>query len=750
MLNAGAKTNLNFLLSFFILLLLSSLSRGAIVRGFVWEKGTKEPLIGCNVYLEGTGFGSATNKEGYYVISGVKEGTYKIVFSYVGYKEISKILSFLKDTLITLNVELEREIIKLPEIKISAQRSEFKEEVKGSAIKITPPEFKSFPHFLEADIIRSLQSLPGVITANDFSAALYVRGGAADQNLILLDGVNVYNPFHIGGLFSVFDLSALKSALFLTGGFPAEYGGRLSSVLDIDVKEGNKERYQGELGLSLLASKFLTEGPIPMLKKKNSSFLFSFRRTYFDKLLPLFKINFPYYFYDGHLKTNVEISPKTKIFFSGFFNFDVFDYGFHKTRIYFDWGNRTGSIFFRHLFTPQLFTKTYLTFSRYFYNIDIAEGLIWVKDWVNELSLKGEGIYYLRPNNELKFGLEGRMNQFTYDANIQGFSFDIKGKPEYFSLYLANKWKLNKFLLQPGLRMDNSFVSYKGQVSYYQLNPVIGIKYFLKEDLAGKVSLGRYSQFITALLPEFQPVPFLYVWVPTFGPYEPQIAYHFILGLEKFLGEEIFSSIEWYYKSYERLYEMNERADPLLIEETILKEGKGKSFGFDFLFRKDLGNLTGWFSYSFSWVKVKFGNKSYFPFYDRRHNLNLLGGYSFPRGFRLSGRVAFYSGNPYTQPIGRYRYWYWRYRYEKWHFFWSEIPGEKNNARYPPYLRIDLGLEKEWKVKNTNLITRLEIINLLNRKNLLFYYYDYEKDPPVKKGFYMLPIFPSLSFEWHF
>lgn len=734
---------------FLIIFLFPSFLLSAIIKGFVWEKGTKEPLIGCNVYLEGRGIGSATNKEGYYVISGIREGEYRVIFSYVGYKELVKRLFLKRDTIVTLNVELEREIIRLPEVKVSAKRSEFQEEIRGSAIKVSPPQLQSFPHFLEGDIIRSLQSLPGVIMANDFSAALYVRGGAADQNLILLDGVNIYNPFHLGGLFSVFDLSALKGANFLTGGFPVEYGGRLSSVLDVDVKEGNKERYQGNLGVSLLSSKILVEGPLLLPKKGISSFLFSFRRTYFDKILPIFNIEFPYYFYDCHLKVNFEISPKTKIFFSGFLNSDVFDFGFQKTRIYFDWGNRSASIFLRHIFTPQVFTKTYLTFSRYFYDIDLAEGLIWVKDWINDFSLKSEGIYY-GGNNELKFGLEGRLNQFTYNANIQGFRFDIKGKPDYFSLYLSNKWKKKRFLFEPGLRLDNSLVYYQGKRFYHELNPRIGIKYFLREDMAVKVVSGRYSQFITALLPEFQPVPFLYVWVPTFGPYQAQTANHFILGVEKWFGEEVFSTFEGYYKTYERLYEMNERADPLNIEGTILKEGKGRSFGFDFLLRRDWGELSGWLSYSYAWVKVNFGGERYFPFYDRRHNFNLVASHSLPKGFKSYWRIAFYSGNPYTQPLGRYRYWYWRYRYERWDFFWYEIPGKKNRARYPPYFRLDFGIEKRIAISKTKLNIRLDVINLLNRKNLIFYYYDYEKNPPVKKGFYMLPIFPSLSFEWQF
>ncbi len=724
----------------------------AIIRGFVWEEGTKEPLIGCNVYLEGTPYGTSTNKEGYYVIGGLKKGEYEIVFSYVGYKTLRERLDIKRDdTVVTLNKRLEREVIELKEVRVTAKRSEFKEDVKISTIKVSPIQIQSFPKFLEGDLIRSLQSLPGVITATDFSSALYVRGGAADQNLILLDGVNIYNPFHIGGLFSVFDVNALKGANFLAGGFPVEYGGRLSSVLDVDVKEGNKEKYEGNLGVSLLSAKFLGEGPIPLSKPGSSSFLFSFRRTYFDKVLPLFKINFPYYFYDCHLKANFEISPQTKVFFSGFLNSDVFDFGMRKTRIYFDWGNQTGSVFLRHIFSPQLFTKTYVTYSRYVYNIDIAEGIIVVKDWIKEYTFKSDAVYYFRTNNELKFGLEGRLNEFRYDAGIQGFIFDIRGSPRYLNLYLSDKWKPRpNLILEPGLRLDNSFLSYKGKRSHHPISPRVGIKYLFREDLAWKASVGRFTQFLTALMPEFQPVAFIYVWVPTFGPYKPQTALHFIQGIEKWFGEDIFLTIEGYYKRYERIQELNERADPLKIEETILLDGRGSAYGFDFLLRKDAGRFQGWVSYSYSWVKVNFGNQTYFPFYDRRHNLNLIGSFSFPAGYKFSLRFAFYSGNPYTQPVGRYRDWYWRHRYERWDFFWSEIPGEKNRARYPPYHRLDIGLEKEWQMKNTSLVSRLEVINLYNQRNLLFYYYDYEKNPPVRKGFYMLPIFPSLSFEWRF
>ncbi len=729
--------------------LLFTLARGAVIKGFVKEKGTKEPLIGCNVYLENTGLGSSSNKEGYYVITGIKEGEYKIIFSYVGYKEVSKNLSVKRDTTITLNIELEREIIKLPEIKVQAKRSEFEEEVNISATKLSPIQLKSFPNFLEGDLIRSLQYLPGVVTANDFSAALYVRGGAADQNLILLDGVNIYNPFHIGGLFSVFDISALQGAEFLTGGFPAEYGGRLSSVLDVDVKEGNKETYQGKCGVGLLSARFLGEGP---LLREKSSFFFSFRRTYFDKALSLFNINFPYYFYDLHLKANLEISPKTKVFFSGFINSDIFDFGFRKTRIYFDWGNRTASIFLRHIFHPQVFTKTYLTFSRYLYNIDIAEEVIWVKDWINEYSLKSDGIYFITSNNELKFGLEGKINECRYQTSVLGFSLDIKAFPRYLNFYLSDKWKpIQGLILETGLRLDNSFVPYQGQkVTHHLLSPRLGVKYFILEDLAGKIALGRFTQFITALLPEYQPAPFLYVWVPSFGPHKPQVANHFIAGIEKWFGEELNLTVEGYYKKYERIQEYNEKFDPLNIEATILREGKGEAYGFDFLAKRELGRLTGWLAYSYSKVLVKFGARSYFPFYDRRHNFNLVGMFSLPKGYALSGRFVYTTGSPYTEPVGHYRDWYWGHRYERWAFYWGEIPGEKNNARYPPYHRLDLGMEKEWRIKNTNLIGRLEVINVYNQRNVLFFYYDYEKSPPVKKAFSMLPIFPSLSLEWQF
>ncbi len=713
----------------------------AIISGYVYDYETKEPLIGANIVLENTIYGTTTNKEGYYLLQ-IKEGKYKILFSYIGYLEEKREVTINKGEVLKLNIYLKRSPLTLKEVVVESRKQRIKEEVGISKIEISEEDIKFFPRLLSSDFFRSLQVFPGVLMATDFSSALYVRGGGADQNLILVDGINFYNPYHLGGFLGTLPSEIIKETDFYTGGFPAEYGQRLSSVLDITLKEGNKYKRNFNLEINNLLTKIIFEGPI---KKDKSSYIFFFRRSYFDKFLKLLKINFPYYFLETFLKTNYELDQKGKIFFTNFLTNDNFN--FTNFNLNFKWGNYLSSLTFLYPFSPKFFTKSFLTFSYYYYYINFYKNLFLVNNWVKEFSLKSDFSYYLSNNHTLKFGFEGKASDFYYDTKMMGgIRYDILGKPRNLAFYISDRRVFNKLIWEFGLRNDNQFTSYYGKRWYKPIDFRFSLKYFLLELTSLKFSFGSYSQLITALLPEFQPIPFLYIWIPTFGPYSPQKTYHCIFGFESYFLENIFFSIEPYYKYYPLIYEYNEQSDPFDIERTLFKKGKARSYGFDISIKREAGSFLIYLTYSYSWVKNYFDNLSYHPFYDRPHNLNFLIILPFFFKTNLALRFAFYTGTPYTEILSRYRYFYYRYLTGNWQYYWFENYGEKNAFRYPNYHRLDLTLEKEIK----RLKIRIDIFNLYNQKNFLFYYYDYNYEPPIRKVFYQLPIIPSLSMEYAF
>lgn len=724
-----------------ITFLISLFLSNSLISGYVYDYQTKEPLIGANIYLENTIYGTTTNKEGYYILQ-VPEGKYIITFSYIGYLEEKREIIIAKGEVLKLNIYLKRTPLQTKEVIVESRRARIKQEVGISKIEIYDKDIKLFPRLFSSDFFRSLQIFPGVLMATDFSSALYVRGGSADQNLILLDGINFYNPYHLGGFIGSLPQEIIKQADFYTGGFSCEYGQRLSSVLDISLKEGNKYKRELNLEINNLLTKIILEGPI--LKEK-SSYILALRRTYFDQFLKLFKINFPYYFLEGFLKANYEISQKGKIFFTNFITYDNFNY--QDFSLNFKWGNYLSSLSYLYSFSPKFFLKSFFTFSYYHYYINFYNNFVFVNNWVKEFSLKNDFSYYLSHNHTLKFGIEGKLSDFYYDTKMMGgIKYDVLGKPRNLSFYISQRSVFNNLLFEAGLRQDNQFTSYYGNRWYKPIDFRFSLKYFLFELTSLKFSFGKYSQLITALLPEFQPIPFLYVWIPTFGPYSPQKAYHYILGFESYLFDNLYFNIEPYYKHYPLIYEYNETNDPFNIEPTLLKSGKAKAYGFDILIKREAGNFLIYFTYSYCWVKNYFNNLSYHPFYDRRHNLNFIIILPFLLKSNLSFRFAFYTGTPYTEILSRYRYFYYRYLTHEWRYYWFEDYGEKNAFRYPNYHRLDLTWEKEIK----RLKIRIDIFNLYNKKNFLFYYYDYKTEPPVRKVFYQLPIIPSLSIEYGF
>ncbi|MBT6777111.1 TonB-dependent receptor, partial [bacterium] len=360
------------------------------VNGFVRESSSGEPISYANVFLSNTVLGAATSRDGYFVLSDIPPGKYVINVTMIGYSIFKEDIEINDSTSIRLDIQLKEEVIEASEVVVTAERQKFERAIESSQISLDLREINSAPAFIEPDVFRTLQMLPGVQSSSDFSSALYVRGSTPDQNLIMLDGIAIYNPYHLGGIFSTFNTDAIKEADFHAGGFPARYGGRMGAILNIINREGNVNEIKGAANISLISSKILLEGPIPKYKGMKGSWMISGRRTYFDRIIKALKIplsknedgsnnyfEFPYYFYDYQIKANLDINANHRLTYSRFYGDDVLYYDFDETDNYSDsnvnvnqdfqfgidwpWGNKTNGLTWRWIVSPELISKTFIS-----------------------------------------------------------------------------------------------------------------------------------------------------------------------------------------------------------------------------------------------------------------------------------------------------------------------------------------------------------------------------------------------------
>jgi len=739
-----------------LMVTLLAFGHAATLRGHVRDASSGEALAAVEVELEGTALADATREDGYFLILDVPAGSYTLRASALGYKAAEIKLLAVGDTTIALDIRLLPSPIPLQEVHASASRAEFKQEARISSLTFYRGQLRTTPLTVQDDLFRSLTALPGIVTANDFSAMPFVRGGNADQNLVLLDGVSIYNPTHLGGAFSLFDPGLVNSLELMTGGFPVEYGGRLSSVLDIQTREGSSRKLGAGLDAGLLGSRLLAEGPI--LKGDSSrraitgTFLLAARLTYFDRLLKLLKYDFPYHFYDALGKASMSLGSDTRISLMGFGSGDQLDWNAYEG-IFLSWGNRLSSLNWRQFWNPGLSTSTRLSFNNYYYGLRILGNSVQSWDTISDWSLKTSLLQRLSGENELVAGIEAHATKFMYNLDILGgYRLAIAGQPLGAATHADIKLKpWSALLIRPGVRLDCYYTaSDSGRRLHINPSQRITIKYFLSEITALKAAFGQFRQYESALSPEFSPVPTLFFWVPLFGQREPQTAEHAILGAEHWLDENTQVTLEGYYKNYERLYELSASINPDSLTWTTIEQGTGYSWGADLLVRRDWGRLTGWLSYSLGLARVRFSGQEYPASYDRTHMVNAVLNYSLPAGIALNARWSYASGAPYTGTIGFYQHWYYEHMYHDITYRWVDIPSSKNALHYPDYHRLDLGVSKSFRIGKTNLGLELQVVNVYSRKNVLLYQWDRDADPPVQEALYQLPLLPALVLHWEF
>lgn len=766
------------------------------ISGYVSEKGSKENLPGVNIYIPKLKTGTTTNTYGFYSIT-LPADSVELIVSYVGFQPQS--FKLFLDSNKPLDVALENS--QLQEVVVTSTKTErISQNVQMSKVDIPIEQIKNIPALLgEKDVMKTIQLLPGVQKGSEGSSGIYVRGGGPDQNLIILDDAPVYNANHLFGFFSLFNGDALKSVEFTKGGFPARYGGRLSSVIDMQMKDGNKEKIKGEAGIGLISSRLTLEGP---LKKNKASFLVSARRTYLDLLIRPFISGYQdpkvgYYFYDFNAKLNYVIDYKNKLYLSGYFGKDKFyareskeeaDKG-TKTRGGINWGNATGTLRWNHLINEKLFSNVSLIFTNFLFDINFInkdannDAQLRYFSGIRDYSIKADFDYYLNTKHTIKAGLVATYHYFRPDAIVlkdsyQGtdnlnFTSTTKINAVETAVYAEDDFKISdKWRANGGIRLSNFNVKSK---TYFNPEPRISLRYAIRSDLSLKASYATMNQYIHLLSNSGIGLP-SDLWVPSTDKVKPQHSSQVALGIAKDLkwkAADFEISVEGYYKKSKKIIGYKEGASFINVSisnvglgedykftyEDIVTSGQCDSYGAEFFLQKKTGKFTGWIGYTLSWTWLQFDELNFgkrFPArYDRRHDISLVGTYKLNERITLSAVWVYGTGNAITLPLTSYNIPVTPYSTDYTGGYNNTTVndyGDKNSFRMTPYHRLDLSIQFHRQKKHYERIFELGAYNAYNRHNAFYYYtaYDDKTKQTKLKQVSLFPIIPSVSWTFKF
>jgi len=702
---------------FIFLFLVNQLSaQSTIISGFISDSSSGEALIGANVMLQETGQGMATDMNGYYVIQDIVPGDYVLMVSYVGFSLTKEKLTITGGESIKLNIALLEEVVELSQVEVTAEQLQRKANIQPSKINLSPRMMKAAPALAEPDLFRTIQALPGVLTTSEFSTGLVIRGGNTDQNLILLDGVTVYNPSHLGGIFSNFIVDGVKEAELIKGAYNAEYGGRLSAVLNIISREGNQKKFEGKANLSLLSAQATLEGPF-----YKGAWVLSGRRTYFDQI---FKNNPnipPYYFYDIQSHVYSDITPKDRLSLS-FYN-GIDDLFFGTFGLAGRWGNSTLSTQYRRVFSEKLIGNFLYANSLFFteFGLGGSNGLN-SDNQIDDATVAVNFSWFKSSENTIKFGAQLKNLGFLYTNTFgDSLQFKIQTKPKEFASYAKLKYSPSeKFILEPGVRI-NMYNVYSDSI-FPDLR--LGMKYLLNDDRYLNFSLGNYHQFIATFQDDYNPT-ILDQWIAVDNSIAPAKSSQIVLGYEEYLNNLYKLQIEGYYKDIKNLFTFEESrattdeavSDSVLSD--IVTPSNGYAYGLELFAQKMSGRLSGWLAYTFSVSRKSmnsiFYDKSeeYYNSWDRTHSFSALGNYIFSNKWDMNWKFSLQSGQAYTPIIGYYN----QILPGSPDEVFRTIPGTRNSARYSPYSRLDLGFVYHTKIFGSKMDIYVQIINVFNRKN---------------------------------
>lgn len=765
----------------FLSLSLSSLAQSGTIRGFVYEKESEEPIPFANIVVDGTSNGSSAAESGYYIIDGLRPGTYTVTASFIGYENQSLEVKVTAGRISNLNFYLSEGSEILEEVEISAARKERNTKVLTSVVTLDPKEITRFSVGGDADIIKAVQVLPGVITTGDQGGQLYIRGGAPIQNLILLDGMIVYNPFHSIGFFSVFDNDIIRSADVYTGGFSADYGSRNSAVMDVKTRSGNRKRLAGKVNSSTYTAKLLLEAPLGKKNERgfaNSSVLLSAKTSYLDQTSQIFypyvETEFdglPFSFTDIYGKFSSQADNGSQVNAFGFSFDDAVRYGQNNS---IDWNSRgAGFNFVAIPASSKVLMSGDASYS--VYDITSIEGNL-----VQESSISGfngglDLTYFFRKADELKIGMEAitYTTDFDIDAPL-GRSVAIRENTTELGTYVRYRYASNRLIAEPGLR-----VHYYGSQAEVSFEPRLGIKYNINDWLRLKASGGLYSQNLMAGNSDRDVVNLFYGFlsgVPLGALPDDfrgeeitsslQFARHAVAGFEVELSKELTVNVEAYLKDFRQITNLNRNKiydedspsaigkPDILVKDFVIERGLAE--GIDVLLKYTSKNFYIWTAYSLGRITRDDGITEYFPNFDRRHNLNFVTNYSFGEdrswefslrynfgtGFPFTPTQLFYSEQPFTDINGQAAV---DYDYTTENGQAGVLYGELNTRRLPNYHRVDVSITKDYKFgENQILEVSAGATNILNYQNIFYY------DRSANKRVDQLPIMPTVSLSYTF
>ena len=669
-----------------ILVLISNISYSqTIISGTVSDKSNGENIAYATVNISGTNIGVITNEYGFYSLSidkkHFKNNKTTIIYRIVGYQKYSLVIDTTNKT--NYNIKLTSTVTKIKGVKITANRNTHDEVIRStkmSVIKVTAKSVKHIPTIGgEPDIIKIMKLLPGVTSGGEGGTSFFVRGGNADQNLVQLDEATVYNIGHLFGFFSVFNSDAVSDITMIKGGFGANYGGRLSSILDVRMKEGNLNKYHVTGGIGLLSSRLMVEGPII---KEKVSFLISGRRTYIDKVFNMVRLNLPYYFYDFNAKVNYKISEKDRLYYSFYLGRDILsisdEYIDQKDttaqnnasglNFGFTLGNYTNTLRWNHIYNSKLFSNISLIATNFDYNIysTYDNNNLQINSKIFDLGIKADYDYFHNNDNHIKFG--GSYIRHNFRPNIVNTSGDIESLlhtqegeemlTHEYGIYALNDWTINhKLKLNYGLRLSASSTEGK---TYVGLEPRLAMRYILNKNNSIKASYSRMKQYMHKVSSSTVALP-TDLWYPITKNIKPQSSDQIALGFNHYFAKQGVSFVfEVYYKKMNNLIEYREGTNLILNNdyESELLQGKGDAYGMEFLLRKESGRFNGWLSYTLSKTTRIFeelNNGNSFPSkYDRRHNISIVLNYQISERWLFSTVWVYQSGARFTAQIGQY------------------------------------------------------------------------------------------------
>lgn len=753
------------------------------ISGYITDKASGERLLGASI-LHSSGNGTTSNAYGFFSLTvPASNDSVSLLISYVGYNPFSITLKGNESKRITAELE---QLKTLDEVVVTGKRkSEIHKTTQMSTVSVPPAFIKNIPAFLgEADVLKAIQLLPGIQAGTEGSNGIYVRGGGVDQNLILLDGVPVYNASHLFGFFSVFNADAVSSVDVMKGGFPARYGGRLSSVIDIRMKEGNNQEFHGEGGIGLIASRLTLEGPI---KKGKSSFMISGRRTYADLFMrPIIRkqnnndLDVGYFFYDLNAKANIYITAKDHLYLSGYFGNDKFNsnenaFGStsssNKYKSGIQWGNATGVMRWNHEFNRKLFSNATINYTRY--KFDLFSDEHWLSNnssesalqryysGINDISSKIDFDFLPSARHFIKAGggiIWHKYSPGAFQSKVTGASYNIDTllkrsflTSHEYDAYVEDDIKLTeKLKINAGFHFSSFLIQGR---NYNSLQPRLSARLLVGKEMSIKASYVQMTQFIHLLTNSGIGLP-TDLWVPATSTVPPQYCKQVAVGWAWNYKNDYEVSVEAYYKSMKNVIEYSEGASFLNTFdnwEQMVESGKGKSYGTEFFVQKKKGKTNGLIGYTLSRTDRQFDNLNggkAFPYkYDRRHDIKLAVVHEFSKRFQLSADWVFGTGVATTLPVAVYTDASGRE---------IEVYTNRNSFRMPAYHRMDIGLKWTKQKKHYERAWLVNIYNVYNRLNAFYIYRDTEYDAATQTERHiftkitLFPIIPSVSYQFKF